>query len=139
MNLAEISVDLNTSFIKQFCPPIFMFNLFTNHHKRDACVSCGAINIQLRWSWELDARLIVQIKKDLSQLCKRSFGVKFCNLVLFVGYNSAPNIIGSPNALASCLELNNLAVIYKQIHFWSIIFNVPFEYLRISCFKHHIF
>src|SRR5215469_4958996 len=60
------------------------------------------------------------------------------NSILFKCYNLAPEVGGTPEAAAQGFELNNLAVVYEQIHLRAEVFYVPGEHFRFGGFKHDV-
>lgn len=77
-------------------------------------------------------------KKNPVQFKDRIFS-KGKNISLFIGDDSSPDVIGAPDALAGTFQLHELAVIDKEIHLRTVIFDIPLENLRIGGFKHYIF
>ena len=60
-------------------------------------------------------------------------------LLVLIGQNATPYIRRSPNAGAHAFELNDLAVIDKEVHLRAVVLDVPGEHFGIGCFKHHFF
>src|SRR5438552_18458630 len=56
----------------------------------------------------------------------------------FVRHHASPKTLGSPDASAQTLQLHDLAVVDKEIHLCSVIFDIPCEYIGISGFEHQL-
>src|SRR5262245_64935763 len=59
-------------------------------------------------------------------------------LVFFISQDAAPEAFRSPDARAQSFELNDLAVIYEEIHLRAVILDVPREDIRISGLEHDL-
>src|SRR5688572_8271234 len=57
----------------------------------------------------------------------------------FVGQDPSPQTLVAPNPCAQGFQLDNLAVIHKQVYFSAIILDVPGKYFWIGGFKHRFF
>src|SRR5690242_13966432 len=56
----------------------------------------------------------------------------------FVCEDPAPKTLGAPDARTQAFELDNLTVIYKDVYFRAVVFDIPREDFRIRCFKHRL-
>src|SRR5262245_33090468 len=52
-----------------------------------------------------------------------------------VRHHPAPQTFGSPDACAQALQLHDLAVVDKEIHVCTVVFDIPCEYIGIGRFK----
>ena len=57
---------------------------------------------------------------------------------LFEGNDFPPQVGCSPNAPAQCFELDDLAMIHKQVYIRTEILDVPRKYGRVSGFEHQM-
>src|SRR5438874_1674215 len=63
---------------------------------------------------------------------------RILRLQLFERYDPAPKIRRSPNSLAQRFELHHLAMVHKQIHLGSEVFDIPAKHGRVGSFEHHM-
>src|SRR5205807_9860088 len=55
---------------------------------------------------------------------------------VLVRHHPSPKTLCSPDTGTQAFQLNDLAVIDKQIHVCTVVFDVPFEHIWIGGFKH---
>src|SRR5699024_1837182 len=60
-------------------------------------------------------------------------------MLRFIGQYASPEALGAPDAASQCFKLYNLTVVHKNIHFETVVFNVPGKYLGISRLEHQLF
>src|SRR5947207_3302321 len=58
--------------------------------------------------------------------------------VVFIRYYPPPQTLCPPNSRAQTFQLNDLAVIDKEVHVRAVVFDIPREYIRIGCFEHEL-
>src|SRR5687767_2121237 len=63
----------------------------------------------------------------------------FRERLTFVGQDPSPQTLVAPDSCAQGFQLDNLTVIHKQVHFSTIILDVPGKYFWICGFKHRFF
>lgn len=63
----------------------------------------------------------------------------FPDSLTLIRKDAAPQALGTPEARSQTFELYDLAMIDKEIHFGTIILDVPGKNLRVRRFKHDLF
>src|SRR5262245_17467282 len=59
-------------------------------------------------------------------------------IVSFISQDAAPEAFRSPDARAQGFELNDLAVVYEEIHLRAVVLDVPLEDLRVGGLEHDL-
>src|SRR6266545_1704766 len=59
-------------------------------------------------------------------------------IVSFISQDAAPEAFRSPDARAQGFELNDLAVVYEEIHLRAVVLDVPREDLRVGGLEHDL-
>jgi hypothetical protein len=54
----------------------------------------------------------------------------------FVCEDPAPKTLGAPDTRTQAFELDDLAVIHKEVYFRTVVLDIPRKDFRIRCFKH---
>src|SRR5215510_1055730 len=58
--------------------------------------------------------------------------------VSFISQDAAPEAFCSPDARAQSFELNDLAMVYEEIHLRSVVLDIPREDLRVGGLEHDL-
>ena len=66
------------------------------------------------------------------------FSLFILSVLPFVGQDTAPQALGSPYTRTQAFQLDNLAVIHKNIDFGTIILDIPGKDLRVGGLEHHL-
>src|SRR3972149_9880371 len=74
-----------------------------------------------------------------SFLRSRPLSILFTRLSSFIGNDPSPEVLCAPDTGAEGLELNNLAVVNKQIDLRPVVLEVPWKGLRLCGLKHPLF
>src|SRR5437773_12333246 len=54
-----------------------------------------------------------------------------------VGEHPAPEALGPPDTRTQALQLDDLAMVYEEVHLWTVVLDVPGEHLRVGGLEHH--